>query len=134
MKINFYNYDLIGKRLSYQYPLVMKFIEEQDTDDFEQLNNLIAQKFNHYGPENGYITIDTKTIALLKLNKEEIKLTIQDNLNTIYNKDFKKIILKINAHLKNNPNKDLSLLKSFFQFSLRAKSEYISLYLKCKEL
>ena len=113
MKINFYNYDLIGKRLSYQYPLVMKFIEEQDTDDFEQLNNLIAQKFNRFGPAYGNITIDTKTIALLKLNKEEIKLTIQDNLNTIYNKDFKKIIqIKIypcsnhfsNFHLEQNQN------------------------------
>ena len=136
MKINFYNYDIIGRTMRLQHPTIMKFIEEQDTDDFEQINVLLKEKFNSYGPKFGTITIDTKTIALLNLNKEETKslFLIQENNNNIYNKDFKRIITRLNTYNKNNPNTDLHMLKIFFELSIRAKSEYISLYLQSKEL
>ena len=136
MKINFYNYDLIGSTLSYQYPLIIKFIDEQDTDDFEQINKRLKEKFNSYGPEYGKIKINTKTIALLNLTKEETKslFPIEENNNNIYNRDFKRIITRINTQNKNNSNTDLYMLKTFFERSIRAKSEYISLYLQSKEL
>ncbi len=134
MKINFYNYDLIGRTMRLQHPFIMKFINELDTDDFEQINNQLKEKFNNDGPQYGTITIDTKTIALLNITKEEILNTIQDNKNTIYNKDFKKIISRINTYNKNNLNTDLYMLQLFFEYSIRAKSEWISLYLQSKEL
>lgn len=134
MKIKFYNYELMGTTMSYQHPLIMKFIDELNTDDFEQINNQLKEKFNLDGPQYGTTTIDTKTIALLNITKEEIIHTIQDNKNTIYNKDFKNIISRINTHNKNNSNTDLYMLKIFFELSIRAKSKYISLYLQSKEL
>jgi hypothetical protein len=136
MKINFYNYDIIGRTMRLQHPTIMKFIEEQDTDDFEQINVLLKEKFNSYDTKFGTITIDTKTIALLNLNKEETKslFLIQENNNNIYNKDFKRIITRLNTYNKKNPNTDLHMLKIFFELSIRAKSEYISLYLQSKEL
>jgi len=136
MKINFYNYDLIGKTMSYQYPLIIKFIDEQDTDDFEQINKRLKEKFNSHLPQHGLITIDTKTIALLNLTKEETKslFSIEENSNNIYNRDFKKIITRIKTQNKKNSNNDLYMLKTFFEFSIRAKSEYISIYLQSKEL
>jgi primase-polymerase (primpol)-like protein len=136
MKINFYNYDIIGRTMRLQHPIIMKFIEEQDTDDFEQINVLIKEKFNSYDTKFGTITIDTKTIALLNLNKEETKslFLIQENNNNIYNKDFKRIITRLNTYNKKNPNTDLHMLKIFFELSIRAKSKYISLYLQSKEL
>lgn len=112
---------------------LIKFIDEQKTNDFEHLNLLIKEKFNTYAPELGHIIIDTKTIALLKLTKEEIKLLKDDNY-TIYNKDFKKIMQRINAHIKNKPNTKLRMLEMFFKFSIRAKSEYITLYSKNNNL
>jgi len=119
-----------------QHPFIMKFIEEQDTDDFEQINVLLIEKFNSYDTKFGTITIDTKTIALLNLNKEETKslFLIQENNNNIYNKDFKRIITRLNTYNKKNPNTDLHMLKIFFELSIRTKSEYISLYLQSKEL
>jgi primase-polymerase (primpol)-like protein len=136
MKINFYNYDIIGRTMRLQHPTIMKFIEEQDTDDFEQINVLLKEKFNSYDTKFGTITIDTKTIALLNLNKEETKslFLIQENNNNIYNKDFKRIITRLNTYNKKNPNTDLHMLKIFFELSIRTKSEYISLYLQSKEL
>ena len=136
MKINFYNYDIIGRTMRLQHPFIMKFIEEQDTDDFEQINVLLKEKFNSYDTKFGTITIDTKTIALLNLNKEETKslFLIQENNNNIYKKDFKRIITRLNTYNKKNPNTDLHMLKIFFELSIRAKSEYISLYLQSKEL
>ena len=136
MKINFYNYDLIGRTMSYQYPFIIKFIDEQDTDNFEQINKRLKEKFNSHGPQHGLITIDTKTIALLNLTKEETKslFPIEENNNNIYNRDFKRIITRINTQNKKNSNTDLYMLKTFFEFSIRAKSEYISLYLQSKEL
>lgn len=136
MKINFYNYDIIGRTMRLQHPTIMKFIEEQDTDDFEQINVLLKEKFNSYDTKLGTITIDTKTIALLNLNKEETKslFLIQENNNNIYNKDFKRIITRLNTYNKKNPNTDLHMLKIFFELSIRAKSKYISLYLQSKEL
>ena len=134
MKINFYNYDLIFKRMSRNHLSLIKFIDEQKTNDFEHLNLLIKEKFNTYGPEFGHIIIDTKTIAILKLTKEEIKFLLKEDNNTIYNKDFKKIIQRINTQIKNKPNTDLHMLKMFFKFSIRAKSEYITLYSKNNNL
>jgi hypothetical protein len=102
MKINFYNYDIIGRTMRLQHPPIMKFIEEQDTDDFEQINVLLKEKFNSYDTKFGTITIDTKTIALLNLNKEETKslFLIQENNNNIYKKDFKRIITRLNTYNK----------------------------------
>jgi hypothetical protein len=134
MKINFYNYDLIFKRMSRNHLSLIKFIDEQKTNDFEHLNLLIKEKFNTYGPEFGHIIIDTKTIAILKLTKEEIKFLLKEDNNTIYNKDFKKIIQRINTQIKNKPNTDLHMLEMFFKFSIRAKSEYITLYSKNNNL
>lgn len=113
---------------------LIKFIDEQKTNDFEHLNLLIKEKFNTYGPELGYIIIDTKTIAILKLTKEEIKFLLKEDNNTIHNKDFKKIIQRINTQIKNKPNTDLHMLEMFFKFSIRAKSEYITLYSKNNNL
>ena len=113
---------------------LIKFIDEQKTNDFEHLNLLIKEKFNTYGPEFGHIIIDTKTIAILKLTKEEIKFLLKEDNNTIYNKDFKKIIQRINTQIKNKPNTDLHMLEMFFKFSIRAKSEYITLYSKNNNL
>ena len=134
MKINFYNYDLIFKRMSRNHFSLIKFIDEQKTNDFEHLNLLIKEKFNTYGPELGHIIIDTKTIALLNLTKEEIKFLLKEDNNTIHNKDFKKIIQRINTQIKNKPNTDLHMLEMFFKFSIRAKSEYITLYSKNNNL
>lgn len=133
MKINFYNYDLISKRMSHNHHSLIKFIDEQKTNDFEQLNSLIKEKFKTYAPELGYITIDTKTIALLKLTKEEIKILLKEDNNTIHNKYFKTIIQRINTQIKNKPNTDLLLFETFFKFSLKAKSKSITLYLKNNE-
>ena len=134
MKINFYNYELIGRTMKLQYPLIMKFINEQDTDNFEQINIRIKEKFNSDGPQYGTITIDTKTIALLNPTKEEILITILDNKNTIYNKDFKRIITRIKSYNINNTYTDLYMLQLFFEYSIREKTEWISLYLQSKEL
>lgn len=136
MKINFYNYELIGRTMKFQYPLILKFIDEQDTDDFEQINIRIKEKFNSDGPQYGTITIDTKTIALLNPTKEEIKslFPIEENNNYIYNKDFKKIITKLKSYNKKNPNTDLYMLQLFFDYSVKTKTEWISLYLQSKEL
>lgn len=119
--------------MSYNHHSLIKFIDEHKTNDFEQLNSLIKEKFKTYAPELGYITIDTKTIALLKLTKEEIKILLKEDNNTIHNKDFKTIIQRINTQIKNKPNIDLHLLRTFFKFSLKAKSKLITLYLKNNE-
>jgi hypothetical protein len=136
MKINFYNYNITGRIMRLQHPLIMRFINEQDTNDFEQINILLKEKFNLDGPQCGTITIDTKTIALLNLTKEEIKslFPIEENNNYIYNKEFKRIITRLNTYNKKNTNTDLYMLQLFFKYSIRTKSDYISLYLKSKEL
>jgi hypothetical protein len=81
----------------------MKFIEEQDTDDFEQINVLLKEKFNSYDTKFGTITIDTKTIALLNLNKEETKslFLTQENNNNISDG------LNINTAMTTRIGKDL---------------------------
>jgi hypothetical protein len=137
MNITFYNYDLLGKRMSYTFPLMMDLIEEHKTKDFEQLQILINEKFP-YGAEHGKILIDSKILNLLNPTKEEIKsiIKIEENQTLIYNKDFKKIINRIDKLNKYNKNYNvnLSMLRLFFKCSLNAKTEYISLYLKSNEL
>lgn len=137
MNITFYNYELLGKRMSYTFFPMMDFIEKHETKDFEQLQILINEKFP-YGAEHGMISIDTKILNLLNPTKEEIKsiIKIEENQTHIYNKDFKKIIKRIdtlNTYNKNY-NVNLSMLRLFFKCSLNAKTEYISLHLKSKEL
>jgi hypothetical protein len=114
----------------------MKFINEQHTNDSEQINILLKEKFYIDSPQHGKITIDTKTIALLNITKEEIKslFPIEENNNYIHKKDFKRIINRINTYNKKNSNTDLYILQLFFNYSIRTKTEYISLYLQSKEL
>ena len=109
----------------------MDFIEENKSKGIEETIFLIINKFP-YGAEHGKLTINTKTLNLLNPTKEEIKsiIKIEENQTLIYNKDFKKIIKRIDT--QKNPK--LSMLKLFFQTSLKAKTEYISLYLKSNEL
>ena len=134
MNITFYNYELLGKRMSYTFFPMMDFIEKHKTKDFEQLQILINEKFP-YGAEHGKILIDSKILNLLNPTKEEIKsiIKIEENQTLIYNKDFKKIIKRIDT-LNTYNNVNLSMLRLFFKCSLNAKTEYISLYLKSKEL
>ena len=137
MNITFYNYDLIAKRMNYTFPLIMDFIEENKSKGIEETIFLIINKFP-YGAEHGKLTINTNTLNLLNPTKEEIKsiIKIEENQTHIYNKDFKKIIKRIdtlNTYNKNY-NVNLSMLRLFFKCSLNAKTEYISLYLKSKEL
>ena len=131
MNITFYNYDLIAKRMSYTFPLIMDFIEENKSKGIEETIFLLINKFP-YGAEHGKLTINTKTLNLLNPTKEEIKsiIKIEENQTLIYNKDFKKIIKRIDS--QNNPK--LLMLKLFFQTSLRAKTEHISIFLKSNEL
>ena len=136
MKINFYNYDLIGKRMNHIHPFLIKYIDEQETDNFEHLNNLIKEKYNSYGAEFGMITIDTKTLAKLKFTKEEIKsiTTNNNNQSYIHNIHFKTIIQKINKHIEKNYDANLSMLKLFFKCSLNNKSDFITFNLQCNEI
>lgn len=136
MKINFYNYDLIGKRMNRIHPFLIKYIDEHETDNFEHLNNLIKEKYNSYGAEFGMITIDTKTLAKLKITKEEIKsiTTNEGSHSYIHNKDFKTIIQRINKHIEKSYDVNLSILKLFFKCSLNNKSEYIYFNLQSNEI
>jgi hypothetical protein len=134
MNITFYNYDLIAKRMNYTFPLIMDFIEENKSKGIEETIFLIINKFP-YGAEHGKLTINTNTLNLLNPTKEEIKsiIKIEENQTLIYNKDFKKIIKRIDT-LNTYNNVNLSMLKLFFKCSLNAKTKYISLYLKSKEI
>lgn len=136
MKINFYNYDLIGKRMNHIHPFLIKYIDEQETDNFEHLNNLIKEKYNPYGAEFGMITINSKTLAKLKFTKEEIKsiTTNNNNQSYIHNIHFKTIIQKINKHIEKNYDANLSMLKLFFKCSLNNKSDFITFNLQCNEI
>jgi hypothetical protein len=136
MKINFYNYTLAAKRMNNIHYQLIQFTEENNHLKFDILQNLIQEKFNPYGSEFGMITINTKTLALLKLNKKEIKSIIfnQGSHSYIYNKDFKKIIQRINKHIGKEYNIDLSILRQFFKCSLVSKSEYIVFNLLSNEI
>ncbi len=136
MKINFYNYDLIGKRMNRVHPFLIKYIDEQETDNFEHLNNLIKEKYNSYGAEFGMITIDTKTLSTLKITKEEIKsiTTNKNNQSYIHNIHFKTIIKRINKHIEKNYDVNLSMLKLFFKCSLNNKSDSIIFNLQSNEI
>ncbi len=133
MKINFYNYYLIGKRMKYIFPLMMDFIEEQETTEHEEIQKLLKEKFP-YGAEHGMTSIDTRTIALLNLSKEELLSTItHDGFSYIYYKDFKKTIQRINEYNKLHYNTNLAQLLIFFKCSYKAKSESIAFCLQSKE-
>jgi len=136
MKINFYNTDIQGKRMNQHHHQITKFMEENQHLDFEQRYNMIKEKFNYTQPQNGFVSINTKTIALLKLTKEEIKSLAlkEENYQYIYNKDFKKIIQRIKKYNKNKKNKELLEFELFFYFSIIEKTEFITLFLQSKEL
>ena len=130
MKINFYNYDLIGKKMSREHYQVVKFFEDNSHLDFNTLYQLAKEKFNPYGAKYGMLTIDTRTIGLLNVTKDELKsIIINDGFSYILNKDFKKIIKRLN----NSQHPELKSLFSFFQYSFIEKSESISFCLKANE-
>lgn len=136
MKINFYNYNLIAKRMNRIHFPLMKYIEENNHLNPDTLHQQIIEKYNSYGAEFGMITIDTKTLAKLKITKEEIKsiTTNKNNQSYIHNIHFKTIIQKINKHIEKNYDANLSMLKFFFKCSLNNKSDFIIFNLQCNEI
>jgi hypothetical protein len=128
MKIQINNYEIMMKKQNLKFNLLMNFIDEQEIYDLDKINqyskhlNSIYSSHNSY---NGIITIKTKTLALLKLSKKEIKNIIkQDSIFfNIYNNDFKTIYNKIKK--LNNP--ELNELKLFFQLSIKLKTDFIAL-------
>jgi hypothetical protein len=134
MKVNFYNNTLIAKRINQTHFPLMQYIEENKHLDFDTLDNQIKEKFNPYGAEFGLLTINSKTLAKLKITKEEIKLITTNNQTHIHNKHFKTIIQRINKHIEKNYDVNLSMLKLFFKCSINSKSEYIYFNLQSKEI
>jgi hypothetical protein len=109
MNIQFFNYDIISKRINSPYKY---------NNDFT--NN----------PINGAILIDEKILLSLNINQQELKniLIHEKEITYIYNKDFEQIINYLKIQIDNQPDKNkLYQLKIFFELSKNIKSEYITL-------
>jgi hypothetical protein len=109
MNIQFFNYDIISKRINSPYKY---------NNDFT--NN----------PTNGAILIDEKILLTLNINQQELKniLIHEKEITYIYNKDFEQIINYIKIQINKQPvNNKLYELKMFFELSQKIKSKYITL-------
>lgn len=109
MNIQFFNYDIISKRINCPYTY---------NNDFK--NN----------PTNGAILIDEKILLSININQQELKniLLHEKEITYIYNKDFEQLISNLKIQIKKQPiNNKLYELKMFFELSQKIKSEYITL-------
>ena len=109
MNIQFFNYEIISKRINNPY---------EHNNDFT--NN----------PTNGAILIDEKILLSLNINQQELKniLIHEKEITYIYNKDFEQIINYIKIQINKKPvNNKLYELKMFFELSQKINSKYITL-------
>ncbi len=134
MKINFYNYDLIGKKMRHDMIRRNNYFRKYPTNSYEMF--LKKYRFySTYSPTSGNFSLNTKTISLLNFTKEQLKdiLRFEPDSRMIYidYKDYKKVLQQFNKI--EFPNQDINKIKTFLLASLKEKTDYIVILPQCME-